>query len=172
MQSTVVVLGLPPTEVRPMMTESIQVQKNTKNFRKILLLQQDYTITFNQALLYRLASGDSNAIHVDGSAIMNKSGRPILHGLCTLGIVARLLLQTFGNHACYLHHLEARFVNPVYIGDTLSFHLWRILEGPSIIADSETQIKFVFVVCNKQTEKEVLNHGMGSFSTTQTHSRL
>ena len=43
--------------------------------------------------LYRL-NGDKNLIHID-EAVAERAGfhRPILHGLCTFGITARLIAE-------------------------------------------------------------------------------
>lgn len=49
------------------------------------------------AALYRLASQDLNPLHIDsGAAAAAGFPRPILHGLATLGIVVRCLMQKFG----------------------------------------------------------------------------
>ena len=78
------------------------------------------------ALIYRL-SGDYNPIHAD-PVIARKAGfdRPILHGLCSLGVAARAVLQA----ACddqpeRLHSLKLRFSSPVYPGETLATDIWR-----------------------------------------------
>uniref|UniRef100_A0A183BZU8 MaoC-like domain-containing protein n=1 Tax=Globodera pallida TaxID=36090 RepID=A0A183BZU8_GLOPA len=48
----------------------------------------------DQAALYRLGSGDLNPLHIDANfSKMAGFQRPILHGLCTLGISCRLILQ-------------------------------------------------------------------------------
>ncbi|MFC7554580.1 MaoC/PaaZ C-terminal domain-containing protein [Pseudoroseomonas wenyumeiae] len=51
-----------------------------------------------QALYYRL-NGDDNPLHA-APAIATRAGfpRPILHGLCTLGVVAHALLRALGNY--------------------------------------------------------------------------
>jgi acyl dehydratase len=72
------------------------------------------------ALIYRL-SGDYNPIHVDPEAA-TKAGfeRPILHGLCTLGIATRAILSRFANGASgRLRSLSLRFSRPVFPGETI-----------------------------------------------------
>jgi acyl dehydratase len=77
------------------------------------------------ALIYRL-SGDSNPLHADPE-IARKAGfdRPILHGLCTLGIACNSLVQALceGN-ATRLRGMGARFTKPVFPGDTLRTEYW------------------------------------------------
>lgn len=78
-----------------------------------------------QAALYRL-SGDRNPLHVD-PAFARAAGfeRPILHGLCTWGMVAGQLVRTFGSgDASRLTHFEARFTAPVFPGETLRTEAW------------------------------------------------
>jgi acyl dehydratase len=72
------------------------------------------------ALIYRL-SGDYNPIHADTEAAA-KAGfeRPILHGLCTLGIATRAVIATFGDGMPHrLKSLSARFSRPVFPGETI-----------------------------------------------------
>jgi len=74
----------------------------------------------NAALLYRL-NGDLNPIHVDPVAA-RKAGfeRPILHGLCTYGVVGYLLTRTVcGHDPARLLSLGVRFTSPVYPGETI-----------------------------------------------------
>lgn len=72
------------------------------------------------ALLYRL-NGDWNPIHAD-PVIAAQAGfeRPILQGLCTLGIAVRALLQTFSpGDPNALTSLSVRFSKPVFPGETI-----------------------------------------------------
>lgn len=72
-----------------------------------------------QASLYRL-TGDLHPIHIDPVvAKANNFEKPILHGLCTLGISARLIAQAIQQNPEDLIRLEARFSNPVFPGDVI-----------------------------------------------------
>lgn len=73
-----------------------------------------------QALIYRL-SGDFNPIHAD-PAPARKAGfdRPILHGLCTMGIATRALLSTFSpDKPERMKSMFVRFSKPVFPGETI-----------------------------------------------------
>lgn len=88
----------------------------------------------NQAQLYRLC-GDANILHVDPQfAQMAGFPRPILHGLCTYGHVARAALKSFGgNEPASMKWFEARFAGVVYPGDTITTEMWDAGEGRVII---------------------------------------
>ncbi|MCF8570391.1 enoyl-CoA hydratase [Gordonia sp. HY002] len=71
------------------------------------------------AALYRL-TGDRHPIHIDPDvARANSFDRPILHGLCTVGIAARVAAEQTGAHPAELRSLNARLAAPVLPGDTL-----------------------------------------------------
>jgi len=72
------------------------------------------------ALIYRL-SGDYNPLHAD-PATAAKAGfeRPILHGLCTLGVATRALIATFAEgQPERLKSMFVRFSRPVFPGETI-----------------------------------------------------
>lgn len=78
------------------------------------------------ALIYRL-SGDYNPIHAD-PVMARKAGfeRPILHGLCSLGVATRAVLRAAcGDDPLRLKSLQLRFSSPVYPGETLVTDVWR-----------------------------------------------
>jgi acyl dehydratase len=78
-----------------------------------------------QALIYRL-SGDYNPVHAD-PAVAAKAGfdRPILHGLCSYGIVGlSLVLELCDGDPDRLTELFARFSKPVYPGETIRIELF------------------------------------------------
>ena len=71
------------------------------------------------AALYRL-TGDRHPVHIDPDvAAQNGFDRPILHGLCTLGITARALASAHEHHPADLRELDARLSAPVLPGDTV-----------------------------------------------------
>ncbi len=83
----------------------------------------DWTSTFetwpNQAAIYRL-TGDLHPIHVDTEvAKANGFDRPILHGLCALGIAARQVAAAANRHPCDLTELRARLAAPVMPGEAI-----------------------------------------------------
>ncbi|MDF0732777.1 MaoC/PaaZ C-terminal domain-containing protein [Pseudomonas entomophila] len=79
-----------------------------------------------QALYYRL-NGDDNPLHADPSVAMAAGfPRPILHGLCTFGIVCQALLGTLAEHdAARLRSMSLRFSSPVLPGETVRSEIWR-----------------------------------------------
>lgn len=78
-----------------------------------------------QALFYRL-NGDYNVLHSDPD-FAKKSGfeRPILHGLCTFGVICRGLLERFANYQPErLKAMKLRFSAPVYPGESIRVETW------------------------------------------------
>lgn len=80
----------------------------------------------NLALIYRL-NGDENPLHVDPErARVAGFARPILHGLATYGVAAHALLRTVAGYKVErFHAMQARFVKPVFPGDTIRTEMWQ-----------------------------------------------
>ena len=79
----------------------------------------------NLALVYRL-TGDENPLHSDPDRAQSVGfPRPILHGAATFGIASHAVVRYIGYRSEDLGAIEARFVRPVYPGDTLRTELWR-----------------------------------------------
>lgn len=79
-----------------------------------------------QALLYRL-NGDLNPLHSD-PATARKAGfdGPILHGLCTMGVITHALLRSLGSYdSAAIRSMSLRFSAPVFPGDTIRTEIWR-----------------------------------------------
>lgn len=80
----------------------------------------EYRTSPEQAVLYRL-TGDLHPVHVDPEVARGYGfDRPILHGLCTLGIALRLLGKAAGRHPADLRNATARLSAPVLPGDLLT----------------------------------------------------
>lgn len=78
------------------------------------------------ALIYRL-NGDFNPLHAD-PAVARAAGfsRPILHGLCSLGVAGHALLKAVCDYdPARLAELDVRFSAPVLPGETLRTEIWR-----------------------------------------------
>lgn len=86
-------------------------------------------------LIYRL-SGDYNPIHASPE-IARKAGfdKPILHGLCTMGVATRALLQgCCDDRPERLRSVSLRFSAPVYPGEAILTEFWREERGVSFRA--------------------------------------
>jgi acyl dehydratase len=85
-----------------------------------------YAVTPQQALLYRLC-GDRNPLHAD-PAFAQAAGfpGPILHGLCSYGIVLRELTDALlGGDATAVSGFVARFSGVVLPGESIGVRGWR-----------------------------------------------
>jgi acyl dehydratase len=89
-------------------------------------LDTTYAVTPQQALLYRLC-GDRNPLHAS-PAFAEAAGfpAPILHGLCTYGIVLRELTDgLLDGDASRVGGFAARFAGVVFPGETIRVQGWR-----------------------------------------------
>jgi acyl dehydratase len=89
-----------------------------------------YDVTPHQALLYRLC-GDRNPLHADPD-FAKRAGfpAPILHGLCSWGIVLRTLTdELLDSDAAAVRGFTARFAGVVFPGETIRVQGWRTEEG-------------------------------------------
>lgn len=85
------------------------------------------------ALIYRL-SGDYNPLHID-PAVARESGfeRPILHGLCSLGVAGHALLRSLCDYRPErFKAMQLRFSAPAYPGETIRTEYWH--EGDEVWA--------------------------------------
>jgi len=87
-----------------------------------------------QALIYRL-SGDINPLHIDPNfAKLGGFPKPILHGLCSYGYVARaVLIKCCNDDPTKLKEYFARFRGVVYPGDKLVISIWNVEKGKVVI---------------------------------------
>ena len=79
-----------------------------------------------QALVYRL-NGDFNPLHIDPD-VAEAAGfdRPILHGLCTFGVVCHALLKSLcGYDPARFGRMDLRFSAPVFPGETIRTEIWK-----------------------------------------------
>ncbi|OEV06699.1 MaoC/PaaZ C-terminal domain-containing protein [Streptomyces nanshensis] len=80
----------------------------------------------DQALLYRL-SGDWNPLHADPEfAALAGFDRPILHGLCSYGMVLKAVVDTaLDGDVTRVRGYGTRFAGVVFPGETLRVRMWR-----------------------------------------------
>jgi acyl dehydratase len=101
-----------------------------------------------QALLYRMASGDKNPLHADpGFAALAGFDRPILHGLCTFGIVNKAVVESaLGGEPEQVETYTARFTGHVFPGETLVTRVWE--EDDRYIITAEVKERGTTVLAN------------------------
>ena len=83
-------------------------------------------VTAVELALFAAASGDHNPLHLD-AAVARAAGfeRPVVHGMLTMAVVARLFTHRFG--AGSVRAFDTRFTGVALLGDTL--HASAVLTG-------------------------------------------
>ncbi len=100
-----------------------------------------YATTPNQALLYRLC-GDRNPLHIDPEFAANAGfPAPILHGLCSYGVVLREVVDAvLDGDATKAGGFSARFAGVVFPGETIRVRAWdegeQVLVAATIASDN------------------------------------
>ena len=99
-----------------------------------------------QALLYRL-SGDKNPLHADPAfAAFGGFDRPILHGLCSYGIVCKAVVDgVLDGDVTAVSRFGARFTGVVFPGETIVTRVW---EEDGLIIEARTAERDSAVISN------------------------
>jgi len=98
---------------------------STPNRRPDAVMEEKTSPT--QAAMYRL-SGDYNPLHIlPDFAAIGGFDKPILHGLCFMGIAGKHVQKTFGSYK----DIKVRFAGVVYPGETIVTEMWK--EGDKVI---------------------------------------
>ena len=97
--------------------------------------EASYAVTPQQAMLYRLC-GDRNPLHADPE-FAEAAGfpAPILHGLCSYGIVLRTVTGgLLDGDASRVRGFEGRFAGVVFPGEAIRIRAWRIEDSIAVSA--------------------------------------
>jgi len=100
-----------------------------------------------QALLYRL-SGDKNPLHADPDfAKLGGFDKPILHGLCSFGIVCKAVVdELLGGDVTRVARYQVRFAGVLFPGETIETSMWR--DGNKILIAAKSKERGAPVMSN------------------------
>jgi len=120
--------------------------RNPAPERKPDLVVESTTLP-QQALLYRL-SGDKNPLHADPAmAALGGFDRPILHGLCSYGIVCKAVVDhALDGDPTAVTSYDARFTGVLFPGETIVTSIWR--EDDRILVDARCKERDTPVISN------------------------
>ena len=97
-----------------------------------------------QALLYRL-TGDKNPLHADPTfAAFGGFDRPILHGLCSFGIICKAVVGNALEHdVARVARYRGRFSGVVFPGETIVTSIWKdpgVVHIEATVKERETPV--------------------------------
>jgi acyl dehydratase len=100
-----------------------------------------------QALIYRL-SGDKNPLHADPDfAKMGGFDKPIIHGLCSYGIVCKAIVdKVLGGDVTRVARYQARFAGVGYPGETYLTSYWK--DGDKILIQAKSKERDAVIISN------------------------
>ncbi len=82
------------------------------------------TITMDDVRTFAAVTGDDNPIHVDeAAAAASRFGKPVVHGVFLLGLASKVLGRDFPGDGSVAVSLDARFVRPVPVGETVTIEV-------------------------------------------------
>lgn len=209
MQSTSLVMGIPADQVIPFdagktrlssIPQSDFFSQHTKN-RSTPVFRWCYQTNQAQALLYRIASGDSNHIHVDSSVserMGTKRNDPILHGMFTIALAFRAIVKLL--HTMFpvsndngkeynqdvdfvFRKLEGKFTNPAFVGDCLCVQIWNDCSTSSTSTEQnkpetfsnssyiETKA-FAFLIVNHATGRTLVDNGLAEVAIVVENTKI
>ena len=104
-----------------------------------------------QALLYRL-SGDKNPLHADPEfAKIGGFDRPIIHGLCSYGIVCKAIVDgVLDGDVTKVARYQARFAGVGFPGETYLTSWWK--EGDRILIETRSKEREAPIISNAAVE--------------------
>ena len=113
------------------------------------------TVTEADIVAYAGLSGDYNQIHTDAEYSKNTPvGQRVAHGLLGLSIASGLAVQTGileGTIITFREVNEWRFVNPIFIGDTVRVEM-EVMEKKSLRRIGGGLVEIKLEVINQQSE--------------------
>jgi acyl dehydratase len=100
-----------------------------------------------QALIYRL-SGDKNPLHADPDfAKMGGFDKPIIHGLCSYGIVCKAIVdKVLGGDVTKVARYQARFAGVGFPGETYLTSYWK--EGDKVLLQAKSKERDAIIISN------------------------
>jgi len=100
-----------------------------------------------QALIYRL-SGDKNPLHADPEfAKMGGFDRPIIHGLCSYGVVCKAIVDhVLGGYTTKVARWQARFAGVGFPGETYQISYWK--EGDKVLVSASSKERGAPIISN------------------------
>src|SRR5580765_2439037 len=117
------------------------------------LAEVAYDVPGDQTERYADASGDHFAIHLDDefARAVGLPGR-IVHGLCTMALAGRAVLEAAGvRDPTRVERLAVRFSAPLFPGETLTTRVWQVnggygfdcvnAEGNAVIKDGRAELR-------------------------------
>ena len=109
--------------------------------------QTERTLLPQQALLYRL-SGDKNPLHADPEfAKMGGFDKPIIHGLCSFGIVCKAVVdEVLGGDVAKVARYQVRFAGVGFPGETYVISWWK--EGRKILIEARSKDRDAPIITN------------------------
>ena len=107
----------------------------------------EQTTLDQQALLYRL-SGDKNPLHADPEfAKMAGFDRPIIHGLCSYGIVCKAIVDhVLDGDVTQVARYQVRFAGVGFPGETYRVSYWK--EGERILVAAHSKERKAPIITN------------------------
>lgn len=82
--------------------------------------QFSYVVTEDKLELFKKMTGDINPLHNDKEfAIAHGKGDRVVYGMLTASLISTLAGVYLPGKYCIIHEVDAKFLSPVYINDTL-----------------------------------------------------